>query len=164
VQEFLASVEREYRYYKGLGEAAIRQLTEEQLAHVAAAEGNSIAVIVWHISGNLKSRFTDFLDSDGEKAWRDRDTEFDGRVVTQAALLEKWEDGWSVLFDALSKLSDDDLDRRVFIRGEEHTVVRALHRSLAHTSYHVGQIVFLAKFIRGTGWRNLTMPKRPSGP
>jgi hypothetical protein len=160
VHEFLTSVEREYRYYKGLGEAAMRQLTEEQFAHVAAADGNSIAVIVWHISGNLKSRFTDFLDSDGEKAWRDRDAEFDGRAVTQVALLEKWEEGWSVLFETLSKLSDRDLDKRVFIRGEEHTVVRALHRSLAHASYHVGQIVFLAKSLRGSTWHNLSMPKR----
>lgn len=164
MREILTSLEREYRYYKGLAESAIRQLTEDRLAHVPAPEANSIAIIVWHISGNLKSRFTDFLDSDGEKPWRDRDSEFDGRAVTHPALQEKWDGSWSVLFETLATLSDDDLGRRVFIRGEEHTVARALHRSLAHTSYHVGQIVFLAKCLQGTAWRNLSMPKRPPQP
>jgi hypothetical protein len=156
----LTSLEREYRYYKGLGEAAIEQLTEDELAHATAPEANSVAVIVWHVSGNLKSRFTDFLDSDGEKPWRDRDSEFEARAVSHVALRQKWDEGWSVLFETVSKLSDHDLSKRVFIRGQEHTVLQALHRSVAHTSYHVGQIVFLAKSLRGTSWRNLSMPKR----
>ena len=163
MREILTSIEREYRYYKGLAEAAMEQLTDEELAYVAAPDANSIAIIVWHVSGNLKSRFTDFLDSDGEKPWRDRDSEFDGRTVDHAALRQKWDEGWSVLFETLSTLSDDDLDKRVFIRAEEHSVIRALHRSVAHTSYHVGQIVFLAKSLRGASWRNLTMPRRPLG-
>jgi hypothetical protein len=164
MRDFLTSLEQEYRQYKSLGERAIEQLGEDELAHVPAADGNSVAIVVWHVSGNLKSRFTDFLASDGEKPWRDRDSEFEERTVSRAALDRKWNEGWDVLFTTLSALSDDDLSRRVSIRGEEHSVLRALHRSLAHTAYHVGQIVLLCKSQRGASWRNLSMPKRSSGP
>ena len=153
----VASIEAEYRRYKSLGENAVNQLPDAQLAD-AAGSSNSIAIIVWHLAGNLTSRFTDFLTSDGEKLWRDRDSEFLARQVTRAELQAKWEDGWRVLFAALSALTDADLAKTVTIRGQPHTVAEALHRSLAHTSYHVGQIVFVAKALRGADWRYLSIP------
>lgn len=159
----LESLEREYRRYKGLAEATFEQLTVAELAHVAGPEGNSVITLVWHISGNLKSRFTEFLTSDGEKPWRQRDSEFDLRTVNHSELRQKWEEGWTVLFTALQDLSDADLGRMVSIRGQALPVRDALHRSLAHTSYHVGQIVFLGKSIRGQEWRTLSIPRSRPG-
>jgi len=157
MRALVTSIEGEYRRYKTLGENAVTQLPEAQLAETAGSS-NSIATIVWHLAGNLTSRFTDFLTSDGEKPWRDRDSEFLARQVKRAELQAKWEDGWRVLFAALSALTDADLAKTVTIRGQPHTVAEALHRSLAHTSYHVGQIVFVAKARRGADWRYLTIP------
>ena len=157
MRDLIASIEAEYRRYKTLGEGAINQLADSQLAQVAGT-GNSIVTIVWHLAGNLKSRFTDFLTADGEKPWRDRDSEFLTREVSRKELQAKWEDGWRVLFAALTDLSDVDLGRTVTIRGEPHTVAQALHRSLAHASYHVGQIVYEAKALRGADWRYLSIP------
>jgi len=157
MRDLIASIEAEYRRYKTLGEGAINQLADSQLAQVPGT-GNSIVTIVWHLTGNLKSRFTDFLTADGEKPWRDRDSEFLAREVSRKELQAKWEDGWRVLFAALTDLSDVDLGRTVTIRGEPHTVVQALHRSLAHASYHVGQIVYEAKALRGADWRYLSIP------
>ncbi len=159
MREILESIEAEYRRYKGLAEATFEQLTVEQLAHVLAAGGNSVAILAWHISGNLKSRFTEFLTSDGEKPWRQRESEFDERQVTHAELRQKWDEGWGVLFAALQQLSDADLSKRVTIRGEWLAVRAALHRSLAHTSYHVGQIVLLGKSLRGAAWHTLSIPR-----
>ena len=160
MRETIESIEREYRRYKILAESTFAALSAEQLAQVAGVEGNSIAVVAWHISGNLKSRFTDLLTSDGEKAWRQRDSEFEDRVVTHDELLAKWTDGWDVLFATLHALSDSDLGSEVRIRGEALTVRDALHRSLAHTTYHVGQIVLLGKSFRGAEWRTLSIPRR----
>jgi len=157
MRDLIASIEAEYRRYKTLGEGAINQLADSQLAQVPGT-GNSIVTIVWHLAGNLKSRFTDFLTADGEKPWRDRDSEFLAREVSRKELQAKWEDGWRVLFAALTHLSDLDLGRTVTIRGEPHTVAQALHRSLAHASYHVGQIVYEAKALRGVDWRYLSIP------
>jgi len=157
MRDLIASIEAEYRRYKTLGEGAINQLADSQLAQVPGT-GNSIVTIVWHLTGNLKSRFTDFLTADGEKPWRDRDSEFLAREVSRKELQAKWEDGWRVLFAALTDLSDVDLGRTVTIRGEPHTVAQALHRSLAHASYHVGQIVYEAKALRGADWRYLSIP------
>jgi len=153
----VASIEAEYRRYKTLGERAIDQLTDSQLAD-ATGTSNSIATIVWHLAGNLKSRFTEFLTSDGEKPWRDRDSEFLPRHVTRAELRAKWEDGWRVVFAALADLTDADLARTVTIRGQPHTVAEALQRSVAHASYHVGQIVYVAKALRGAEWQYLSIP------
>ena len=158
MRQIVGSIEGEYRRYKKLGEAAIEQLTDEQLSLVNAGAGNSIATLVWHISGNLESRFTDFLQSDGEKPWRNRDDEFLRRTIPQAELHEKWEKGWTVLLQSLAHLEDENLHAQVKIRGVPLSVLDALHRSLAHTSYHVGQIVFLAKALRGADWRYLTIP------
>ena len=158
----IESIRGEYLRYKKLAEAAMAQVGDEQLSVIPSSESNSIAMVCWHISGNLKSRFTDFLTSDGEKPWRNRDEEFDGRTVSRADLLAKWEDGWSALLGALSTLSDGVLWDEVTIRGQKVPVVEALHRSLAHTSYHVGQIVYLAKEKAGTGWTSLSIPKGQS--
>ncbi len=154
----IESIQAEYLRYKGLAEAAIGQLDDEQLAASGASGDNSIATICWHLSGNLQSRFTDFLTSDGEKPWRRRDEEFEPRPVTRAELLEKWETGWEVLFTALASVSDEQLGTTVLIRGERFSVHEALHRSVTHTSYHVGQIVYLAKALRGREWTSLSIP------
>jgi hypothetical protein len=159
VRELIGSIEQEYRRYKGYAESTFDQLSDEQLAHVRGAEGNSVAILVWHIAGNLKSRFTDFLTSDGEKPWRQRESEFEERQVSHAQLRQKWDEGWGVLLGTLGQLSDADLGKRVLIRGESLAVHEALHRSLAHTSSHVGQIILLGKTLRGTEWRPLTIPR-----
>jgi len=162
MREILGSIEYEYRRYKKLAEGTFDQVTAEQLAYAPAPEANSIAVLVWHIAGNLKSRFTDFLTSDGEKPWRQRESEFDARQVSHEELRAKWETGWPALFDALAPLSDDDLAQRVAIRGESMAVHAALHRSLAHTANHVGQIVYLGRILRGAEWRSLSIPRGKS--
>jgi hypothetical protein len=158
MREIIGSVEAEYRRYKKLGEGAIAQVRDAELARPGPRGGSSITVIVWHVAGNLASRFTEFLTSDGEKPWRKRDEEFVAREVSRAALLEKWEQGWRVLFDALAALGDGHLHERVTIRGEALAVHQALHRSLAHTAYHVGQVVHLAKSFRGDAWASLSIP------
>jgi uncharacterized damage-inducible protein DinB len=155
----MSSITAEYHRYKALGQAAVAQLSDAELARPDADDANSIAVIVWHISGNLRSRFTEFRTTDGEKPWRNRDEEFETRVVTREELLARWESGWEALFAALSPLTDDDLHQTVTVRGQVHAIHEALHRSLAHTSYHVGQIVHIAKSIRGAEWRSLSIPK-----
>ncbi len=160
MREIVESLEKEYRRYKSLAERTFEQLTAEQLTLVPAVESNSVAVVAWHISGNLKSRFTDLLTTDGEKPWRDRESEFDARQVGHDDLRRKWEDGWSVLFAALGGLSDADLGKRVAIRGESLAVHAALHRSLAHTANHVGQIVMLGKMLRAAEWRSLSIPRQ----
>jgi uncharacterized damage-inducible protein DinB len=152
------SIRAEFVRYKTLAEAAIRQLDDAQLAAHTSENSNSIATICWHLAGNLKSRFTEFFTSDGEKPWRHREEEFQARSVTKAELLEKWEDGWTALLEALTDLRDEQLQRTVTIRGQELRVHEALHRSLAHLAYHVGQIVYIAKSIRGTGWTYLSIP------
>ena len=158
----IESIRGEYERYKKLAESAMAQLDEAQLSAAPSAESNSIAMICWHVSGNLKSRFKDFLTTDGEKPWRNRDEEFDARSVSRAELLAKWEDGWTALFVALDELSDESLTKQVTIRGQSVSVMEALHRSLAHTSYHVGQIVYLAKEGAGAGWTSLSIPKGQS--
>ena len=157
MRSIIESVENEYRRYEKLGEGAIAQLRDEELADSGAEKGNSAATMVWHISGNLKSRFTDFLTSDGEKPWRDRESEFLPRLVARDELMRKWSEGWSVLFASLGSLTDADLTKTVVIRGQTLSVVEALHRSLAHAAYHVGQIVYLAKSLRGREWESLSI-------
>ncbi len=161
MRDIVSSIEAEWRRYKILGEGAIRQVHDDEVGRDTGS--NSIAIIVWHIAGNLKSRFTDFLDSDGEKSWRKRESEFEPRTaVTRTELLDKWNSGWTALFTALEQLSDSDLARQVIIRGVKCRVDEALHRGLAHTSYHVGQIVVLAKGFRGTEWKSLSIPRGKS--
>jgi uncharacterized damage-inducible protein DinB len=158
MRSIIASIESEYRRYKLLAEAAIHQLDDDQLSQSGSRAGNSIATLVWHVSGNLKSRFTEFFTSDGEKPWRDRDSEFLPRRVAKPELLDKWEEGWAVLFSTLQGLDDSHLARNVTIRGSALSVAEALHRSLAHVACHVGQIVFIAKAMRGDEWEYLSIP------
>ena len=144
---------------KQLADRAIAQVNDDELFHTIDADSNSIAIVMRHVAGNLRSRFTDFLSSDGEKPWRNRESEFQARSnVTRAELLEQWDGGWTVLFRALKPLTDEDLSGIVTIRGEKFRVHEALHRLLAHTSYHVGQIVYLAKSLRGSEWKSLSIP------
>jgi hypothetical protein len=157
MDSLIRSIEGEYVRYRALAEAALAQVSEELLSEPGPGNGNSLAIICWHLSGNLKSRFTDFLTSDGEKPWRNREEEFRARTVTRAELLEKWNDGWSVLSAALRDLTDEDLHRSMTIRGQTHAVHEALNRSLAHVSYHVGQIVYVAHAMCGADWRYLSI-------
>lgn len=153
----LDSVRAEYARYRALAEGAIRQLDDASLC-AADPGGNSIATLVWHLSGNFQSRFTDFLTTDGEKPWRQRDDEFAPRSVSRDELMARWSDGWAVLEGALGELADSDLDRSVTIRRQPLRVHQALLRSLAHAAYHVGQIVLLAKAARGEAWESLSIP------
>jgi len=152
-----------FRYYKKLAAAAMGQVSDEQLFATLDGEMNSIAVMVKHMAGNMKSRWTDFLTSDGEKADRDRDSEFVEPPSSREALMELWEQGWSCLFQALEPLNDADLTRAVAIRGEPHSVMQAINRQVAHYSYHCGQIVFLAKHFCGGEWTSLSVPRGRSG-
>jgi uncharacterized damage-inducible protein DinB len=154
----VASIQAEYLRYKGLAEAAIAQLSDADLVAPGPGGGNSVAVLCWHLAGNFRSRFTDFLSSDGEKPWRRREEEFQRRSVPKAELLAYWEGGWAVLLHALEGLSDADLEREVTIRGQPLRVAEALHRSLAHASYHVGQIVYQARGLKAGDWGWLSIP------
>ena len=158
MRQIVGSIEGEYRRYKALADGAIAQVTDGQLLLTGGPGSNSVATLVWHISGNLVSRFTEFLTTDGEKPWRDRDAEFLARNVDRTELLQKWEHAWAVLFQSLAGLDDEQLHAAVTIRGVNHSVHEALHRSLAHTAYHAGQIVFLAKALREGTWRYLSIP------
>ena len=151
-----------FRSYKRLAERALEQVTDEQFFAVIDAESNSLAVMVKHIAGNLHSRWRDFLTTDGEKASRNRDTEFEIIGDTRESLMAFWETGWETLFEALEPLSEEDLGATVTIRGEPHTVVEAINRQLTHYAYHVGQIVFLAKHLRSEKWETLSVPRNRS--
>ena len=159
---YLRDIIQTYRNHKTLAERAMAQVSDADLHYMLDGDANSIAIIVKHLAGNLQSRFTDFLTTDGEKPWRHRDEEFEGRTVSRAELMAKWEQGWAVLFDALAALTDKQLHDTVTVRGQPLRVHEALHRSLAHTSYHVGQIVFLSKALGGEGWTSLTIPRGQS--
>jgi hypothetical protein len=148
-----------FHYYKKLAERAMEQLPDEQLFTALDQEMNSVAIIVKHLVGNMRSRWTDFLTSDGEKPDRKRDTEFENPVRTRAALIKTWDEGWGYVFAALEPLSDADVDRTVMIRGEAHSVMQAINRQIAHYAYHCGQIVFLAKHLRAKQWQSLTVPR-----
>ena len=152
-----------FRYYKKLGEGAIQQVTDEQLVAVLDPEMNSIAHIVKHMAGNMRSRWTDFLTSDGEKPDRNRDSEFVEPPATRESLREMWEAGWACVFLALEPLSESDVNRKVMIRGEAHSVMQAVNRQIAHYAYHVGQIVFLSKHLHHARWKSLSLPRGKSG-
>jgi uncharacterized damage-inducible protein DinB len=151
-----------FRYYKGLAERAMAQLSDEQLLAALDEESNSIAVIVKHMSGNMRSRFTDFLTGDGEKPDRRRDLEFVDPLITREALMTSWDAGWACLFAALEPLTEDDLAKTITIRGEPHSVMQAINRQVAHYSYHCGQIVFLAKHLNHAGWKTLSVARGQS--
>lgn len=162
MDDYLDSISKQFRYYKMLGEKTFAQVPDAQLFWQYNAGSNSIAIIVKHLWGNMLSRWTDFFTSDGEKEWRQRDAEFEGDIQSREELLLKWEEGWSCLFRVVDSLADSDLERVVYIRNQGHSVMEALNRQLAHYAYHVGQIVFLGKMIRGEEWISLSIPRGES--
>lgn len=158
-KNYLESIDKQFRYYKLLGEKTFQQLTEADLFWQYNPESNSIAIIVNHLSGNMKSRWTDFLTSDGEKEWRNRDREFESIIKSKAAMLKRWEEGWKCLFDALASIHEDNFETEIYIRNQGHTVVEAINRQLSHYAYHIGQITFIGKMIKGSDWTSLSVPK-----
>jgi hypothetical protein len=153
-----------FEYYKKLAERAMEQLSDAELYATLDTEGNSIAIIVKHMAGNMRSRWTDFLTTDGEKPDRNRDQEFELEGWSKRdELQQRWEAGWRIVFDALAKLTDSELETKVFIRGEPHSVMQAINRQIAHYAYHVGQIVFLSKHFREREWNVLSVPRGKSG-
>ncbi len=160
---YLDNVRAEFERYKSLADKAISQVSDEELFVTLDPESNSVAVVMKHVAGNLRSRWTDFLTSDGEKPDRNRDEEFEtGALTTRDGVLRHWETGWRALFGSLAALRPADVAKTVTIRGEPHTVTQAANRSLAHTAYHVGQIVFLAKHLRSEEWKTLSIPRKGS--
>jgi hypothetical protein len=151
-----------FHYYKKLAESAMEQVSDKELFTALDEEMNSIAIIAKHMAGNMRSRWTDFLTSDGEKPDRHRDTEFVAPPNTRPELMSIWNEGWERVFHALHPLSDRDLERKIFIRGEAHSVMQAINRQIAHYSYHCGQIVFLAKHFKGNNWKSLSVPRNKS--
>jgi len=151
-----------FHQYKKLADAALAQVTDEQLQTAIDPESNSLAIIIKHMAGNMRSRWTDFLTSDGEKPDRNRDSEFEEPPATRAELMHVWEDGWSRLFSALEPLTDADLGRTITIRGEAHSVMQAINRQVAHYASHCGQIIFLAKHLQGGNWKCLSVPRKQS--
>lgn len=148
-----------FSHYKKMGEAAMAQVSDADLSVRLDPEMNSIALIVKHMAGNMRSRWRGFPGADGEKSDRNRDSEFEAPPATRAELMKLWEEGWAVMFQALEPLTDTDLSRDTFIRGERHSVLQAINRQLAHYSYHLGQIVFLAKHLQSANWKSLTVPR-----
>lgn len=159
---YLESVKKQFLYYKTLGEKAIDQLEPKQLFVSINEDTNSIAAIVKHLSGNMLSRWTDFLASDGEKEWRNRDSEFVETIQTKEELLSTWNKGWDCFLDALNGLQAEQLSTIIYIRNEGHTVIEAINRQLAHYPYHIGQIVFYAKMLKKSEWTSLSIPKNKS--
>lgn len=159
---YLEGVIKLFGYYKSLGDKTFIQLTDKDIQWQYNAESNSIAMVVKHIWGNMLSRWTDFLTTDGEKPWRERDAEFENDITTKTEMIEKWEAGWKCLFDALNTLNESDLDKIIFIRNEGHTALDAINRQLAHYPYHIGQIVYIAKMIKDENWNNLSIPRNKS--
>lgn len=160
---YLQSIITQFEYYKMLGDKTFNQLSDDQLFWKANEESNSIANIVRHLWGNMLSRWTDFLNSDGEKSWRDREGEFAVEIATREEMLMKWDEGWACLFNALHLLTDADLEKVIYIRNQGHTVTEAINRQLAHYASHVGQIVFIGKLLRGSAWESLSIPRGQSG-
>ena len=159
---YLDSAKRQFMMYKTLGEKAIAQIDDKELNWQANEDSNSIVSIVKHLWGNMLSRWTDFLTTDGEKPWRQRDAEFEQEVLDREALMKKWNEGWQCVFDALNSITDDDLEKIIYIRNEGHTILEAINRQIAHYSYHVGQIVYISKLRSKEEWKSLSIPRNKS--
>lgn len=163
-QLYLQDIPIQFQKLKDLAERALAQVRDEDLFVKLDPESNSLVMIVQHLAGSLRSRWTDFLTTDGEKPDRNRDAEFEVRdEVSRAELMARWEDGWACVFDTLAGLREEDLVKTILIRSESHSVVQAIHRGMTHVSYHVGQIVFLAKHFSSASWQTLTIPRGKSG-
>ena len=161
-EDYLNSVKIQFEYYKVLGEKVFDQLGEEDFFWQYNIESNSIAIMVNHLYGNMKSRWSEFLTTDGEKEWRNRDLEFENILTTKNEVLKKWNEGWNCLFTALNSINEDNFDQEIYIRNQSHSIVEAINRQLAHYSFHIGQIVFLGRMIKGHSWINLSLPKGKS--
>ena len=159
---YFSSCIKQFQYYKTLGDKVISQLSFEELQWLPHKDTNNISIIIKHIVGNMLSRWTNFLTEDGEKAWRYRDQEFEDTYTSKEILISSWEKGWQCLFDAITPLTSQDLERIIYIRNQGHTVTEAINRQLAHYAYHVGQIVFLGKLIKKSNWESLSIPKGKS--
>jgi Protein of unknown function (DUF1572) len=162
MNNYLESVRKQFEYYKMLAEKTMEQVPDEKLFWQFNEESNSIATIVKHLWGNMLSRWTDFLTTDGEKDWRNRDAEFENDITSRPELMNKWNEGWNCLFTALDQLTEKDLDKEVYIRNQGHTVLDAINRQLAHYPHHIGQIVFIGKMVCGNKWVSLSIPKGKS--
>ena len=160
--QYLNSVIKQLEYYKSVGEKTFDQLEEADYFWQNNEASNSIAIVVNHLWGNMKSRWTDFLTSDGEKEWRNRDLEFESVIRTKSEMLEKWEDGWRCVFEALDSITEENFNTEILIRNESHTVVEAINRQMMHYAYHIGQIVYVGRMIKGDEWKSLTIPKGQS--
>lgn len=159
---YLDSVKKQFLYYKTIGEKAIGQLEPAQLFVSANDDTNTIATIIRHLSGNMLSRWTDFLTTDGEKEWRNRDGEFENSIQTKEEIMQLWDKGWNCFFNALNALQPQQLTDIIYIRNEGHTIVEAINRQLAHYPYHIGQIIFYAKMLKTTDWESLSIPRNKS--
>ena len=159
---YLNSVKKQFDYYKVLGEKTISQLNEEELFWQYNEESNSIAITVNHLWGNMKSRWTNFLQADGEKEWRNRDLEFEPVIQSKTELISKWNDGWSCLYEALDSVNETNFDSEIFIRNQSHSIVEAVNRQMMHYAYHIGQIVYVGRMIKGKDWKSLSIPKGKS--
>ena len=160
--QYLDSAKRQFMMYKQLGEKAMAQLDEQELNWHANEDSNSIATIVKHMWGNMLSRWTDFLTTDGEKPWRQRDAEFENDHRTRDQLMQKWNEGWQCVFNALDSITDADLEKIIYIRNEGHTILEATNRQIAHYSYHVGQIVYISKLRSKEEWKSMSIPRNKS--
>ncbi|RQP08060.1 MAG: DUF1572 domain-containing protein [Chryseobacterium sp.] len=160
--ELTATLQKRFLFYKDLAEKAFAQLSDSDISRRPDEGSNSIAIVVKHICGNMRSRFTDFRTTDGEKPWRNRDTEFENAYSDKATMLADWESAWQILDEVFAELTDDDLEKTVTIRGEAHSIFDALLRQVAHYAYHIGQIVFIAKNLRAEKWQSLSIPRGKS--
>ncbi|ALX50669.1 DUF1572 domain-containing protein [Lentibacillus amyloliquefaciens] len=160
--EYLKVVQERFKSVKDLGDKTINQLSEDDIHWHLNGASNSVAVIAKHLSGNMVSRWSNFLNSDGEKSYRNRDQEFENDIPSKQELIAVWEKGWNTLFETLNGLEDQDMIKTVYIRGEGHTVLEAIERQMAHYAYHVGQIVYIGKQIKDENWETLSIPKGKS--
>jgi len=160
--DYINSVIQQFKYYESLGNKAFAQLNDEELFWEYNTDSNSVVIIVKHLWGNMKSRWTDFLTSDGEKTWRKRDEEFEADIKDREELLQKWQEGWACLFTALDSINEDNFDTIIYIRNQGHSIPEAINRQLAHYAYHIGQIVFIGKMLKGNAWQSLSIPKGDS--
>ena len=162
IENYINSVKKQFEYYKILGDKSINQIEEKDIFVQYNNESNSIAIIINHLWGNMKSRWTDFLSTDGEKEWRNRDLEFESVIQTKAEMIAKWEEGWACLFKALNSINTTNFNTEIFIRNQSHTIIEAVNRQMMHYAYHIGQIVYISRMLKAENWNSLSIPKGKS--